>query len=128
MCVCVCLCACQFIGCSLLCVDEALGAGHDILLLRALRAHSSLFSPFMCEIDCAICAIQMDELMLVSLIGLLGVSLVLLPTQAEKEKLQQAGNRNFERIFLLAPQQPVSERGGKRGAGQEVQHHSFPGG
>lgn len=82
----------------------------------------------MCEIDCAICAIQVDELMLVSLIGLLGVSLILLPTQAEKEKLQQAGNRNFERIFLLAPQQPVSERGGKRGAGQEVQHHSFPGG
>lgn len=97
---------------SLLCVDETLGAGHDILLLRALRAHSSLFSPFMCEIDCAICAIQMDELMLVPLIGFLGLSLVLLPTQAEKEKLQQAGDGNFERIFLLAPQQPVSERRG----------------
>lgn len=50
---------------GLLCVDETLGAGHDIPLPRALRAHFSLFSPFMCEIDCAICAIQMDELMLV---------------------------------------------------------------
>lgn len=36
----------------------------------------------------------------------------LLSTQAEKEKLQQAGDRNFERILLLAPQQPVPERGG----------------
>jgi len=79
------------------------------MLLKALRAHSSLFPPFMCEIDCAICAIQMDELMPVSLIGLLGPSLVLLPTQAEKEKLQQAGHRNFERILLLAPQQPISK-------------------
>ena len=120
-CDCVCLCVCVCVGVcvsvywlesGLLCVDATLGAGHDILLLRALSAHSSLFSPFMCEIDCAICAIQMDELMLVPLIGSLGLSLVLLPTQAEKEKLQQAGDRNFERIFLLAPQQPVSQRGG----------------
>lgn len=55
VCVCVCLSVYWF----------EFGAGHDIPLLRALRAHSSLFSPFMCEIDCAICAIQMDELMLV---------------------------------------------------------------
>lgn len=82
----------------------------------------------MCEIDCAICVIQMDELMLVALIGSPGLSLVLLPTQAEKEKLQQAGDRNFERVLLLTPQQPLPKRGGERGAGQEVQHHSFPGG
>lgn len=74
--VCVCDCMCVFVTVCvrlslywlesvLLCVDETLGAGHSILLLRALRAQSSLFSPFMCEIDCAICAIQMDELMLV---------------------------------------------------------------
>ncbi len=64
MCAHVCLSVYR-LECGLLCVDETLGAGHDILLLRVLRAHSSLFSPFMCEIDCAICAIQMDELMLV---------------------------------------------------------------
>ena len=92
---CVCL-SVYWLESGLLCVDEALGAGHDILVLRALTAHSSLFSPFMCEIDCAICAIQMDELMLVPLIGLLCLSLVLLLTQAEKEKLQQAGDGNFE--------------------------------
>ena len=93
----------------LLCVDETLGAGHDILLLRALGAHSSLFSPFMCEIDCAICPIQMDELMLVSLMSSLGLSCVLFTTQAEKKKLQQAGDGNLKRIFLLAPQQSLPQ-------------------
>lgn len=76
--VCVCACVClsvYWLESGLLCDDGTRGAGHDILLLRALRAHSSLFSPFMCEIDCAICAIQMDELMPVPLIGLLGLSL-----------------------------------------------------
>lgn len=70
--VCVCLPACvcarlstYWLEPGLLCVDEALETGHDIPLPRAFGAHSSLFSPFMCEIDCAICAIQMDELMLV---------------------------------------------------------------
>lgn len=109
LCVCLCECMCLSVYWSesvLLCVDETLGAGHAILLPRA---HSSLFSPFMCEIDCAICAIQMDELMPVPLMGVLGLSLVLLPTQAEKEKLQQAGDGNFERILLLAPQQPISK-------------------
>lgn len=119
----VCLCECVLvIGWSLVglpCVDETLGAGHDTQLLRALTAHSSLFSPFMCEIDCAICAIQMDELMLVlanRARSALSFIFSLFSTQAEKEKLQQAGDGNFERIFLLAPQQPVSERGGQRRA------------
>lgn len=44
-----------------------------------------------CEIDCAV---QTRALMLVSLMGSLGLSL--LSTQAKKEKLQQAGDRNFE--------------------------------
>lgn len=64
------------------------------------------------EIDRSSRATQSDELMLVPLMGALCLSLVLLPTQAEKEKLQQAGDGNLERILLLAPQQPVSERGG----------------
>lgn len=50
------------------------------------------------------------------------------PVQAEKEKLQQAGDGNPQRVLLLAPEQPVPERGGQGGAGEEVQHHSFPGG
>lgn len=41
--------------------------GHNIPApVPSQKNHSSLFSPFMCEIDCAICAIQMDELMLVA--------------------------------------------------------------
>lgn len=63
----------------------------------------------MCEIDCAICSIQMDELMLVLLMSFLGLSLILFTIQAEKEKLQQAGDGNLERVFLLAPQQPISQ-------------------
>lgn len=48
-----------------------LKAGHNIPLLTPLSdPHSSLFSPFMCEIDCAICLFQMDELILVSLMSL----------------------------------------------------------
>lgn len=69
----------------------SLGTGRDILLLEALRAHSLLFSPFMCEIDCAICSIQMDDLMPVTLMGLLGLSFVLPPSSLRRKR------RNFSK-------------------------------
>lgn len=47
--------------------------------------------------------------------------------QAEEEELQQASDRDPKRVLLLAPQQPLPQRGGQRGAGQEVQHHSVTG-
>lgn len=52
LCVCMYVCMCMSLSVywlefAPLCVDETFGAGHNILLLRALRAHSSLFSPFM---------------------------------------------------------------------------------
>lgn len=107
-CVCVSLLKSEFTRGFFLC------AGHDIPFPEALKNNSSLFSPFMCETDCAVQK-QTDEFTLVSLTGPFSLCFFFfpfLPTQAKKEKLQQAGNGNFERIFLLAPQQPVPERGG----------------
>ena len=70
--VCVCVCVCGVVCLSLywlnlvFCVLTGLLEQDTIFCSWGpLRAHSSLFSPFMCKIDCAICAIQMDELMLV---------------------------------------------------------------
>ena len=47
--------------------------------------------------------------------------------QAEKKKLQQAGDGDLERVLLLTPEQPLPQRGGQGGAGQEVLHHRLPG-
>ena len=53
--------------------------------------------------------------------------LTLFSLQAEKKKLQQAGDGDLERVLLLTPEQPLPQRGGQGGAGQEVLHHSLPG-
>lgn len=45
----------------------------------------------------------------------------------ETAQLQQAGVRDPERVLLLAPVQPVPERGGQGGAGAQVRHHRVPG-
>lgn len=118
LCMCFCVSVCVVCVCGFsdwrmawcVLMRMVLKAGHNIPLLTPLSdPHSSLFSPFMCEIDCAICSIQMDELMLVLLMSFLGLSLILFTIQAEKEKLQQAGDGNLKRVFLLAPQQPISQ-------------------
>ncbi|KAJ8379661.1 hypothetical protein SKAU_G00004390 [Synaphobranchus kaupii] len=46
--------------------------------------------------------------------------------QTEKAKLQQTGDGNPQRVFLLPPFEPVPQRRSQRGAGQEVQHHRLP--
>lgn len=47
--------------------------------------------------------------------------------QTKEEELQQAGDRDPERVLLLPSQQPLSQRGGQRGAGQKMQYHGGAG-
>lgn len=79
LCMCFCVSVCVVCVCGFsdwrmawcVLMRMVLKAGHNIPLLTPLSdPHSSLFSPFMCEIDCAICLFQMDELILVSLMSL----------------------------------------------------------
>lgn len=42
-------------------------------------------------------------------------------------QLQQAGVRDPERVLLLAPVQPLPQRGGQGGAGAQVRHHGLAG-
>ncbi len=46
---------------------------------------------------------------------------------AQATQLQQEVERGAERILLLAPVQPLPQRGGQGGARQEVRHHCLTG-
>lgn len=67
------------------------------------------FHPLCVRLMCNLCYSNGHINSGMSLTVLLCLSPVFLLNQAKKEKLQQAGNRNFERVFLLTPQQPVSQ-------------------
>ena len=47
--------------------------------------------------------------------------------QTKAAQLQQAGLGDPQRVLLLAPGQPLPQRGGQGGAGQEVWHNCFTG-
>lgn len=46
---------------------------------------------------------------------------------SQAPQLQQASVGDPQRVFLLAPVQPLPQRGGERGAGAEVRHYRVPG-
>merc|ERR1719458_1646562 len=49
------------------------------------------------------------------------------PTEEAKEEFQQKVERDSQRVLLLQPGKPLPDRGGERGVGTKVRHHSFSG-